>query len=291
MWHRDSVQIETQIPVFACGKFIVLAWIGPWFYLPGAVSLFEFLNLGADWPTWSVFSVYYAHFITAAVVVLVVVVWEVPWNIIFGRTPTLDQILPALNITVYLWVFSVAAAYVLFIPLSFAVPSFVQWWYLDIPSPIYFDKNQYPITQNVLGFVSLVLVVPVVEELMFRGILLRRWAQKWNIHKAIIFSSLVFGLLHSDPIGAFAFGVGMCILYLQTQSLLVPILCHAFHNFMVFLIEVGFVYLNGPNYEYTLEKLRSEWAVGVIFVIFSVAWGHKLFAAGLRSDEWKLPTS
>jgi membrane protease YdiL (CAAX protease family) len=231
------------------------------------------------------------HFLTAAVVVLVVVVWKVPWRDILGRIPTSDQMLPALKITVFLWVFSVAAAYVLFIPLSFVAPSFVQWWYLDIPSLIYFEDNQYPIAQNVLGFVSVVLIVPVLEELMFRGVLLRRWAQKWDKRKAIIFSSLVFGLLHADPIGAFAFGVGMCVLYLKTQSLFVPILCHAFNNLIAFLMEIGSVCLNGPNYEYTLDDLQSEWVIAIIFVIYSVAWGQKLFAAGWNSSEWKFLTS
>ncbi len=43
-------------------------------------------------------------------------------------------------------------------------------------------------------------------------------AHKWGIKKAVIISSIIFGLGHFDVIGAFMFGVVMCLLYIKTKK-------------------------------------------------------------------------
>ena len=46
----------------------------------------------------------------------------------------------------------------------------------------------------------------------------------------MIVSSLAFGLLHLDLIGALVFGVTACVLYVRTRTLLVPMTLHALNN-------------------------------------------------------------
>ncbi|HKE00268.1 MAG TPA: CPBP family intramembrane glutamic endopeptidase, partial [Planctomycetota bacterium] len=46
-----------------------------------------------------------------------------------------------------------------------------------------------------------VLVAPVVEELVFRGFLLRRWSEKWGIGRAVVATSIVFGAVHIELVG------------------------------------------------------------------------------------------
>jgi membrane protease YdiL (CAAX protease family) len=88
----------------------------------------------------------------------------------------------------------------------------------------------------VLLFVSLVVLPPLVEELLFRGVLLERWTVKWRLGVAVIVQAVCFGILHVDPVGAGVFGVCMALFYLRARTLLVPMAVHAMNNGTVFLL-------------------------------------------------------
>ncbi len=92
-------------------------------------------------------------------------------------------------------------------------------------------NSKGPWLAQLLKFVVLVLVAPIVEETLFRGIILQRWAVLWGIRPAILLSSLVFGSCHSsNPLGFTVFGLVMALLYVRTRSLLIPIVCHMLNN-------------------------------------------------------------
>lgn len=80
---------------------------------------------------------------------------------------------------------------------------------------------------------ALAIVPPVVEEVIFRGMLLERWAAKWRLGTAIVVQAVCFGILHVDPIGAGVFGVVMALMYVRTRSLWPPIAMHALNNGVV----------------------------------------------------------
>jgi membrane protease YdiL (CAAX protease family) len=76
-----------------------------------------------------------------------------------------------------------------------------------------------------------VVLAPVVEELLFRGILLNRWAAKWGIRTGILVSAAAFAIPHlGDPGGAFVFGLVMGLLYCKTRALWAPIAVHVINN-------------------------------------------------------------
>jgi membrane protease YdiL (CAAX protease family) len=82
-----------------------------------------------------------------------------------------------------------------------------------------------------LQIVVAVVLAPVVEELLFRGILLNRWAAKWGIRTGILVSAGAFAVPHlSDPGGAFVFGLAMGLLYCKTRALWAPIAVHVLNN-------------------------------------------------------------
>ena len=67
---------------------------------------------------------------------------------------------------------------------------------------------------------QIVVLGPVFEEVLFRGVLLHRWAVKWNLTVALWASSLLFGINHGESfIGGTVFGLVMAILYIETGSL------------------------------------------------------------------------
>lgn len=91
-------------------------------------------------------------------------------------------------------------------------------------------------TANLLvSVVALVVLPPLVEETVFRGILVERWSLRWQVWVAVLVSSASFGVLHVDPVGAGMFGVVLCLVYLRTGSLWPGILMHAANNGVVLL--------------------------------------------------------
>ena len=81
------------------------------------------------------------------------------------------------------------------------------------------------------------LIGPICEEIIFRGVILEGLAKKYDPTKALIFSALIFGLVHLQPlqvIGAFFAGLILGWIYLKTQSLWVVIALHVINNFVAF---------------------------------------------------------
>ena len=82
-------------------------------------------------------------------------------------------------------------------------------------------------------FFFLVVVAPVTEELMFRGLFLHRLAEGHGRTHAILGSALCFGVFHILPwqaIGATLIGIYLGWLVVRTRSILMPIAAHAFFN-------------------------------------------------------------
>lgn len=88
------------------------------------------------------------------------------------------------------------------------------------------------------------LAVPFAEELFFRGLLYRWMRVRWGFWVGLLFSSLVFGLLHVDPslIGAtFIMGLALGWIYERSQSLWPSILIHAFNNTLELVLLYTFI--------------------------------------------------
>lgn len=82
-------------------------------------------------------------------------------------------------------------------------------------------------------FLTIAILAPVLEELIFRGIILDGFLQRYDPWKAIIWSSIIFGIAHFNPwqfISAFALGVVIGWLYWKTRSLGPAIFLHFFNN-------------------------------------------------------------
>ena len=79
-------------------------------------------------------------------------------------------------------------------------------------------------------WVVIAVLAPLVEELFFRGILLHRAIRHWGTTRGLVLTSLFFGALHMNPIGVFAFGLLLGVLYLRTRSLWVTTLAHLLNN-------------------------------------------------------------
>lgn len=90
----------------------------------------------------------------------------------------------------------------------------------------------------IINLIVILFLAPIVEELIFRGILLNRLSKWVNITISITISSILFGVLHNDIVGAFIFALCMCIIYLKTNNIFVPIYVHFFNNLISSLPDI-----------------------------------------------------
>ena len=84
------------------------------------------------------------------------------------------------------------------------------------------------------------LLAPIVEELVFRGMLYRAWERQWGWFPAAIASSLVFALVHPAVyIAQFLGGLILVCIYRRTGSLRAAIIVHAVTNVLLWYPLLG----------------------------------------------------
>jgi membrane protease YdiL (CAAX protease family) len=96
--------------------------------------------------------------------------------------------------------------------------------------PGWLGEGPAPVAQ---GLVASVILIPVLEELLFRGVLLRGYASRYGFPLGTLLSSGLFGLSHSGPFSAASamlFGTLAALLYQRTGSILPCIAAHAMVN-------------------------------------------------------------
>ncbi|MCE1197888.1 MAG: CPBP family intramembrane metalloprotease [Marinilabiliales bacterium] len=106
-------------------------------------------------------------------------------------------------------------------------------WFLELFNRIF--QSDYGIWG---GIFRVALLAPVVEELIFRGVIFSGFLRNYRPGWAIFFSSLLFALFHLNPwqLGpTFLLGLLLGLVRWRTGSLLASIFTHALHNSMVFL--------------------------------------------------------
>lgn len=91
----------------------------------------------------------------------------------------------------------------------------------------------------VLGFVALVLIAPIAEEVLFRGYLFGKLKKHLPLWVAIIITSVLFGIVHGAwnvGIDTFVLGVVLCLLRVISGSLWPSILLHMIKNGIAFYL-------------------------------------------------------
>lgn len=106
------------------------------------------------------------------------------------------------------------------------------------PDNVSFVRDEPRVSMVVLAVLA-VVVAPVVEEVLFRGVVLRGLMLRLGFWPAAATSSALFGLFHAQGSGAEAvllavatgvFGVGLCVLVRRTGRLAPAIGVHAVRN-------------------------------------------------------------
>lgn len=172
--------------------------------------------------------------------IMAIIVFVLPWLIFkiktscqeigLARLPTwLDILITPAGLIVYVVMAAV---------LMMLFEKFLPGVNLDQVQEIGFDgiSQKY---EYIMAFLSLVLIAPVAEEVLFRGFLFSRLKKYLSVGMAAIITSIVFGLIHGQwnlAIDTFALSLVLCFLRQITGSLWSPILLHMAKNGIAYYI-------------------------------------------------------
>ncbi|MCZ6806715.1 MAG: CPBP family intramembrane metalloprotease [Deltaproteobacteria bacterium] len=130
------------------------------------------------------------------------------------------------------------------------------------------------------ALVAFVLVPPVTEELVFRGWLLPMLQGRYGTPAALVWSSVLFGIVHGEP-GAILYatlgGLVLGAVALRTKSTLASIALHAGINAAPLLLPVAVVRIEGFN---TLPGQVEH--ISLWLILLSI-----LVTAGLLTVLWR----
>jgi uncharacterized protein len=136
------------------------------------------------------------------------------------------------------------------------------------------------ITSGFSSILSLGVVAPLSEEILFRGIILKGLLSRYSPTKAILISAILFSLFHLNPyqfFAAFVMGLFWGYLYFRMKSILPCILAHSISNLLVVLASVGSIHIPG----FSLPDTSTE-------VIFQPLWFDLTGLALLSIGFWLL---
>jgi uncharacterized protein len=125
---------------------------------------------------------------------------------------------------------------------NLVVPDFVKSEIIknSLTSAYHTESIALKILFYALVFISMVVLAPLTEEFLFRGIFLHRFSTKWGIATGITLSSIMFGLAHAN-IYSIAIGISfifVALTYIKFPSMLVTISYHAMHNTICFVSSI-----------------------------------------------------
>ena len=124
--------------------------------------------------------------------------------------------------------------------------------------------------------IALVVVAPLTEELLVRGLILRGFLSHYTTRKAILASAIFFGLLHLNPwqfIGATALGILFAWWFIETRSILSCFLGHAFANALPLAATVLLPFeIPGYTSDFGTIQFQPLWfdLVGVILAALGI---------------------
>lgn len=169
--------------------------------------------------------------------------------------------------------------YLLIFPMMLGMMFIGEFVTAQIPTTGPFFGDYYEFFENLMSgltddpvvmVITAVIMAPIFEEIIFRGIiqkgLMNRGVEPW---KAILFASLLFGIIHGNPwqfVGAALLGGVLGLVYYKTKSLLLPMLLHGFNNLCSTIL---ITYTQKESFAEAFEI--PEWLILIIgIVLFSL---------------------
>jgi membrane protease YdiL (CAAX protease family) len=139
---------------------------------------------------------------------------------------------------------------------------------------------------NIFGFLLVAVAAPILEEVLMRGIVLDGLLKNYRPWKAILWSSIFFGVLHLNP---WQFVVGLLVgfalgyLYWKTKSLFLCIFIHFVNNSIGFYLMMRYPDMSNISDLFELGAMARV----ISFVVAAVViWqSYRFFEAYFKAKE------
>jgi membrane protease YdiL (CAAX protease family) len=141
---------------------------------------------------------------------------------------------------------------------------------------IQFYNAHLPQTPLMIGLTMVIvtILVPLVEEIIFRGVFFRAGRRHWGFLGAALISALIFGLVHGEPwylFGLTALGLLLAFVYETTQSITACAITHGLHNG----VSLGLMIHGGGLAPDAQSDFKVPWtalALSVAGLILVIVW-------------------
>lgn len=145
-------------------------------------------------------------------------------------------------------------------------------WFWELFNKIF--ENDYGIYGAIL---KVVIIAPVIEELIFRGVIMHGLMRNYSKFTAVFVSALMFALFHLNPWqfpATFVLGLLLGILMLRSRNILLCILGHAINNGLVLIsiqywdeIQKNYFFMSNKSNLLIISALTSTIAIILIFLL------------------------
>lgn len=159
---------------------------------------------------------------------------------------------------------------------NFPAVSFLEHLFSYKPILIYKPESYYLL-------IGIIALGPILEEIFFRGIILKGLLTRYKPGMAILISAMLFALAHGKPIqiiGAFPIGIILGSVYYKTKSIGLTTLGHSFVNLTGVIISKAHTLAAGT----TFTTFYGDYTLFIITIASLILLISVYFLKG----EWKL---
>jgi len=137
--------------------------------------------------------------------------------------------------------------------------------------------------QNLFAILTSVIAAPILEEVLFRGVILNGFLKNYSPQKAIIISAAIFGGIHLNPwqsIPAFLGGILIGYMYWKTNSIIPGIILHAANNLFCVLISLKY-----SSKQSLLDILGMKPYILVLVICVTILIGGVIYLTKFFTDN------
>ncbi len=140
----------------------------------------------------------------------------------------------------------------------------------------------------VIQLIGIVVIVPLCEEVVYRGLIYMRLRQYMDVNLSIMTSAMLFGLLHGNIVqGIYAYVLGILLAYLYEKfgSLKATALTHSCVNAIAMALMIMNVTIVSRTMMLTIGIVALVIAFGIVFLIDRKVDARKIYMDEIRDAD------
>jgi membrane protease YdiL (CAAX protease family) len=125
---------------------------------------------------------------------------------------------------------------------------------IPMPDSIKKDFMTMAYDTGIFSFLLIVIAAPIIEEMVFRGIILDGLLSRYSPFKSILLSSILFGIVHLNPwqfVIALIIGAFSGWIFYKTKNLTLSIIIHATVNLSGYIMRF---FVNESSFDESLVE-------------------------------------